>query len=205
VEDVKELCTNMALIHCGRVLYAGRPEDALRTLHGTIWQKSVAKSEIPDYEQRYKVISSKLIGGRPLLHVFQHDVPGDGFTAVDRVPDQTLLAGENGDRYEYITAARRRRAACRHGLQEVHTSRRHAVGKRLGAGLGRRSKELRGSRTIRMKPPRPRSIRRWSRAPPGIARPRVGAAHAVSILDGRPVESHNPEFASKLRDIVGLE
>jgi ABC-type multidrug transport system ATPase subunit len=83
VEDVKELCTNMALIHCGRVLYAGAPDAALESLRGSIWTKSVEKSEVAVYEQNFKVISSKLIGGRPLLHVFQKEPPGDGFVPVD--------------------------------------------------------------------------------------------------------------------------
>lgn len=83
VEDVKELCTNMALIHCGRVLYAGAPDAALEDLRGRLWRKSVSKAEVAEYETRFNVISSKLIGGRPLLHVFQSEPPGDGFASID--------------------------------------------------------------------------------------------------------------------------
>lgn len=79
VDDVRELCTRMALIHCGRVLYQGSPDAALEALHGRIWKRFVEKAEVPDYESRYKVISSRLIGGRPLLHVYQPEPPGDGF------------------------------------------------------------------------------------------------------------------------------
>ena len=80
VQDVMELCTNMAIINCGRVLFAGRPEEGTRALEGRIWRKSIAKAEMPHHEQQYRVISTKLIGGRPLIHIYQEDAPGDGFT-----------------------------------------------------------------------------------------------------------------------------
>ena len=82
VQDVMELCTNMAIIHNGRVLYAGAPEAAVESLRGRIWQRFLAKAELKDYEARHRVISTKLIGGRPLVHIFSQDDPADGFTPV---------------------------------------------------------------------------------------------------------------------------
>jgi len=79
VEDVADLCTNMAIIHKGRVLYQGCPQDAIAQLNGRIWQISVAKTELASYEQRYQVVSSKLVGGRPLLHVYSPGPLSDGF------------------------------------------------------------------------------------------------------------------------------
>jgi ABC-2 type transport system ATP-binding protein len=82
VQDVMELCTNMAIIHEGRVLFAGVPEDAVGELAGKIWKKSIQKPEMKEFEDRYRVISSKLIAGRPLIHVYSADPPGDGFQPV---------------------------------------------------------------------------------------------------------------------------
>jgi ABC-type multidrug transport system ATPase subunit len=82
VDDVKELCTNMAVIHMGQVLFAGTPAGALSSLSGKIWQKSITKQQIAGYEKDHRVISTKLIAGRPLLHVFHHEHPGDGFEPV---------------------------------------------------------------------------------------------------------------------------
>jgi len=79
---VMELCTNMAIIHQGKVLFAGPPGEAVKALEGRIWQKSVAKSQVKDHEQRYRVISSKLIAGKPLVHICSAENPGDGFTPV---------------------------------------------------------------------------------------------------------------------------
>jgi ABC-2 type transport system ATP-binding protein len=79
VEDVMDLCTNMAIINKGRVLYEGRPQDAIAQLNGRIWQISIAKTELADYEQRYQVVSTRLVSGRRLLHVHSAAPLGEGF------------------------------------------------------------------------------------------------------------------------------
>jgi ABC-type multidrug transport system ATPase subunit len=85
VEDVTDLCTKMAIIHEGRVLYEGKPDDAVAQLKDRVWQRSIAKADLPSYEQRYRVISNRLVGGRPHLHVLSAQSPEDGF--VPSVPD----------------------------------------------------------------------------------------------------------------------
>jgi len=85
VEDVTDLCTKMAIIHEGRVLYEGKPDEAVAQLKGRVWQRSIAKSDLPSYEQRYRVISNRLVGGHPHLHVLSAQAPEDGFTP--SVPD----------------------------------------------------------------------------------------------------------------------
>jgi ABC-2 type transport system ATP-binding protein len=79
VEDVMDLCTNMAIIHEGKVLYEGEPQAAISKLNGRIWQRSIEKVELAHYEQNLRVVSNKLVGGRPFLHVYGEQPPGDGF------------------------------------------------------------------------------------------------------------------------------
>ena len=79
VADVLELCPNMAIIDKGRVLYAGDPQSAVQVLEGRIWRKLIQKSALREHQERYRVISSKLITGRPLLHIYSEAEPGDGF------------------------------------------------------------------------------------------------------------------------------
>src|SRR5579871_6196430 len=83
VEDVMDLCTKMAILNGGRVLFEGRPDDAITQLHGRVWQRSIAKAELAEYEAHHRVISSRLIGGRPTLHVFNETLPAEGFIATD--------------------------------------------------------------------------------------------------------------------------
>jgi ABC-type multidrug transport system ATPase subunit len=79
VQDVTDLCTNTAIINQGRVLYQGRPQNAIAQLNGRIWQISIAKTELADYQQRYKVVSDRLVGGRPFLHVYSASPLSEGF------------------------------------------------------------------------------------------------------------------------------
>lgn len=82
VQDVMQLCTNMAIINQGRVLFSGGPDEAVSGLDGAIWEKTIPKHDMSEYEQRYRVISSKLIAGRPLIHIFSAQDPGDGFVPI---------------------------------------------------------------------------------------------------------------------------
>ena len=92
VEDVKELCSNMAIINGGRVLFAGAPDAALQEMEGKIWEKAIQKSEIDEYQQQYKVISSKLVAGKPIIHVLSDEAPGNGFKATEAGLEDVFFA-----------------------------------------------------------------------------------------------------------------
>jgi len=91
-----ELCTNMAIIHQGLVLFAGVPDEAVRSLDGRIWKKFISKPEMKTYEEKHRVISSKLIAGRPLIHVFSEQTPGDGFEPVPADLEDVFFARISG-------------------------------------------------------------------------------------------------------------
>lgn len=79
VEDVMDLCTRMAIIDKGRVLFEGAPDQAIAQLEGRIWKCTIEKSKLAEYQDRYKVVSSKLVGGRPFLHVYSEEALANGF------------------------------------------------------------------------------------------------------------------------------
>jgi ABC-type multidrug transport system ATPase subunit len=85
VSDVSDLCRNMAIIHQGRVQAAGDPTTLVGELNGRVWKKAIARSDVPDYQQRFRVISMRLFAGRTLLHVLGDELPEPGFEPV--VPD----------------------------------------------------------------------------------------------------------------------
>jgi len=82
VEDVKELCTNMAVINKGEVLLTGTPSDALADIKGKIWRKGIKKEEITTYKNNFNVISERRSAGKPIIHVFS-DVQPEGFIGVE--------------------------------------------------------------------------------------------------------------------------
>jgi ABC-2 type transport system ATP-binding protein len=82
VEDVSELCTRMAIINQGQILQEAEPLQAMEALKGKIWRRIVEKSALPVLERKYKIISTKLLGGRTVIHVYSHETPGEGFEMV---------------------------------------------------------------------------------------------------------------------------
>jgi len=82
VEDVKELCTDMAIINRGQVLMQGNPLKAIEKLEGRIWRKQISREELPFYKENFNVISDKLMAGLPTIHVLTDEIPATGFYLV---------------------------------------------------------------------------------------------------------------------------
>ncbi|MEN8145383.1 MAG: ABC transporter ATP-binding protein [Gemmatimonadota bacterium] len=83
VEDVRELCSRMAIISKGEVMLCGEPASIVADLDGRIWRRTVDKSEVASYQESMAVISTRLFAGRTIVHVFSDDSPGEGFESVD--------------------------------------------------------------------------------------------------------------------------
>lgn len=82
VDDVKELCSQMAIIDKGRVLFEGSPSDALASIKGKIWSRDVSKQELPAFTEKYPVISTRMVAGKPLAHVFSESAPDTSFESI---------------------------------------------------------------------------------------------------------------------------
>ncbi|RAJ93235.1 ABC-type multidrug transport system ATPase subunit [Larkinella arboricola] len=77
VEDVSELCTRMAIINQGEILHEAEPLKAMEALKGRIWRKIIPKNELIHLEREHKIISTKLLSGRTLVHIYSQESPGD--------------------------------------------------------------------------------------------------------------------------------
>lgn len=83
VDDVRELCTQMAIMNLGEIVYYGSPKNAMKELNGKVYQKIITREELSVYAGKYGVISNKMIGGKPMIHVLSDIHPGEGFEAVE--------------------------------------------------------------------------------------------------------------------------
>jgi len=84
VDDVRELCSKMAIIASGEVVLEGAPTRALESLKGKIWSKVVTSDdELRALETQMSVISTHLVGGQHEIRVYADSNPGEGFHAVD--------------------------------------------------------------------------------------------------------------------------
>jgi ABC-2 type transport system ATP-binding protein len=82
VDDVRELCSRMAIIAAGEVLLEGSPNDALAALDGQIWARVVATDdELRVLENQLHIVSTHLVGGQHEIRVFAPTSPGEGFRA----------------------------------------------------------------------------------------------------------------------------
>lgn len=82
VDDVRDLCPRMAIIAQGQVLLTGEPLKAIDALNGRVWRKVVRKEALPRLQKDYVVLSTRLVGGRPVVHVYSETQPEDGFEQV---------------------------------------------------------------------------------------------------------------------------
>jgi ABC-2 type transport system ATP-binding protein len=82
VEDVSELCTNMAIINKGEILLEAKPLQAVKVLEGKIWRMVIEKNALKELQQSFQIISTKLLSGRTLVHIYSDGNPANGFELV---------------------------------------------------------------------------------------------------------------------------
>ncbi|MCB0466518.1 MAG: ABC transporter ATP-binding protein [Aequorivita sp.] len=80
VEDVTDLCTDLAIMDKGKVLKSSTPKRAIEALNGTIWSKTIATRELGDYQSDYDIISSHYTENNQLvIRVFSKVQPDATF------------------------------------------------------------------------------------------------------------------------------
>jgi len=83
VEDVVELCSRMAIISGGAILLEADPQHAMEQLRGRIWRRVLAREDLPTLEREHAVVSTRLLAGRTVVHVFAKESPGSEFQPVE--------------------------------------------------------------------------------------------------------------------------
>ena len=83
VDDVSELCTRLAIIDRGEILLEAEPLRAIDEVRGRIWRRFAEKGELEVLEREHRVISTKLLAGRTMVHVYAESAPGAGFVQVE--------------------------------------------------------------------------------------------------------------------------
>ncbi|UTY56421.1 MULTISPECIES: ABC transporter ATP-binding protein [unclassified Massilia] len=99
VSDVADLCSTMAIINQGHLLLAGPTQQLIDDISCKIWARFVEKKDLLYFQQRHAVISTRLLSGRTLVHVYSEDDPGDGFEeAIGDLEDVyfATIAGRHG-------------------------------------------------------------------------------------------------------------
>ena len=96
VEDVRELCSRMAILSKGRVLLHGEPSALVARLDGRVWRKVVDRSEVARYQDAMAVLSTRLDGGRTVVDVLSDQLPSDGFEPAEPDLEHVYFATLHG-------------------------------------------------------------------------------------------------------------
>ncbi|GAA0368506.1 ABC transporter ATP-binding protein [Bowmanella denitrificans] len=101
VDDVSELCANMAVLGGGQILLQGNPILVTQELEGRIWRKSVSLQEAAELEKSLQVISKRLLAGQTIIHVLADQAPQGFESAPANLEDvyfSTLDAARKAER-----------------------------------------------------------------------------------------------------------
>jgi ABC-2 type transport system ATP-binding protein len=83
VDDVSDLCARMAVLADGRVQLEGAPLELIASTRGRIWMKTIDRRELDAIRDEYQVLSTRLFGGRTIIHVLSERDPQNGFAPVE--------------------------------------------------------------------------------------------------------------------------
>ena len=84
VDDVKELCNDMAILNGGRILKHIKPQDSTKEIKNKIWTKSVSRENLEDAEKEFNILSSNYnIDNSLTIRVFSEKNPGKEFNKAD--------------------------------------------------------------------------------------------------------------------------
>ena len=81
VDDVADLCPNMAILAGGQIISKGTPAELMNALGGSIWKKVINKTDLDDHKANHNVISSHLSVGKTVIYVNAPENPGADFEA----------------------------------------------------------------------------------------------------------------------------
>jgi ABC-2 type transport system ATP-binding protein len=103
VDDVKELCSQVAIMGRGRILKVGEPLQMIREMNGKLWTQLVNREEVAAIRARHTVLSTLLKAGSTEVRVLSDSQPEGMQPATPELEDvyfSTLIAHNLKDNLE---------------------------------------------------------------------------------------------------------
>ncbi|GAB3924654.1 ABC transporter ATP-binding protein [Larkinella terrae] len=79
VEDVYELCPQLAVMAQGKIIVQGSPAQLTAALRGRVWSKTIESRALTDYQLAYTVLSTRMLAGKRQVLVLADACPEPGF------------------------------------------------------------------------------------------------------------------------------
>lgn len=92
VEDVRDLCPDMAIMGSGEIVARGAPEDLIAKIQGQVWRKKIEKADLEDIKSRTRFLSSRYLMGGVIASVLSDEKPEAGFEKADITLEDAYFA-----------------------------------------------------------------------------------------------------------------
>jgi len=92
VEDVRDLCPDMAIMGEGQIVARGNPEDLITKIRGKVWRKRVDKTDVETLKEKHKVLKTRLLMGGVIVSILSNKKPEAGFEKADPSLEDTYFA-----------------------------------------------------------------------------------------------------------------
>ena len=96
IEDVRDLCTDMAVMGQGQVVARGAPEMLIDRIADQVWRKKVNKDEATAIKTQSNFLSSRHLSGGVIVTVLSDGSPGAGWEQANPILEDAYHAHLNG-------------------------------------------------------------------------------------------------------------
>jgi len=80
VDDVRELCNEIAILNGGKILFEGTPTSGEELLEGKIWRRTIERAEFDEYNKNHNILSSNFNPDNTLnIRVYSDAQPDETF------------------------------------------------------------------------------------------------------------------------------
>jgi len=96
IEDVRDLCTDMAVMGSGQIVARGAPETLVDRVANKVWRKRVSKEEAAEIKAASNFLSSRHLSGGVIVSVLSEHAPGEGWEQADVILEDAYHAHLHG-------------------------------------------------------------------------------------------------------------
>jgi len=96
IEDVRDLCADMAVMGKGKIVARGAPEDLIGRIKGKIWRKRVSKEEAKTLKEEAYFLSSRHLSGGVIVSVLSDASLGSGWEQANETLEDAYHAHLHG-------------------------------------------------------------------------------------------------------------
>lgn len=98
VDDVRELCNEIAILNGGKILFEGTPTSGEEMLKGKIWVRIINRAEFDEYNQKYNILSSNFNPDNTLnIRVYSDTQPNETFIEAKPILEDVYFVSLKND------------------------------------------------------------------------------------------------------------